>query len=484
LRTVATASALAFALASLGVGCARSVGPGARDDLAGFESALVLSGGVRAAALGTVQGRPAEIVLELAAPITTVTRPCFNGPPPPARATVRYPNPRGGVEEAAEIDLVGVKLGDRRLGAIRAALGDGEICRVTLGSDVLASVAVWIDPASRKLRLFPSRDRAAYEAEVRATPAGEEAWVIDVERDPSTDWPLLAVRARQGGNVLTGPVVLTTGNPDTTFSGKAMSSARLRSASPAPRDRELPQGVALPDTIGGDAVVLDALELAPGVGLQNAVVRTDPDWSGASLGTLGGDVWGKFVFLLDARAGVLLLRRPRLVASPSRQRCGPSQAATEERCFELHQRASADGVELVATIWRDLPEGASVHLEVLDGEGAIVARRCRVGFSFTPTGRGVSTAHRLPWPTLSRSLPACARALAHAASVRYALLQDGPVEECPGTCVFVEDLDAARMACHCEVTPPGWIGHAERRLATQPRSKPSGGEPRRPPGDR
>ncbi|HZA52170.1 MAG TPA: hypothetical protein VE549_15605, partial [Myxococcaceae bacterium] len=352
-----------------------------------------MSGGVRAAAPGAVQGRPAEIVLELAAPITRVTRPCFGGSPPPPRATVRYPNPRGGMEEAAEIDLFGVTLGDRRLGALRAALENGDVCRVTLGSDVLSSVALWIDPASRKLRLLPTRERKEYEAELRAVAAGEEAWVIAVERDPSTDWPLLAVRARQGGNVLTGPVVLSTGNTDTTLSGKAATSARLRGVPTGPRDRDVPPGTKLPDALGAEAVKLDALELAPGVGLRDVVVRTDPDWSGASLGRLGGDVWGKFVFLLDARAGVLVLRRPRLVSSLSRQRCGASPDASEEKCFELHQRASLDGVELVATVWRDLPQGASVHLEVLDGEGAILARRCRVGFSFTPTGRGVSTAH-------------------------------------------------------------------------------------------
>ncbi|HZA51544.1 MAG TPA: hypothetical protein VE549_12445, partial [Myxococcaceae bacterium] len=251
-----------------------------RDDLTGFEGPLVLSGGVRAAAPGTVQGRPAEIVLELAAPITRVTRPCFAGSPPPARATVRYPNPRGGVEEAAEIDLFGVKLGDRRLGALRAAVEHGDVCRVTLGSDVLGSVAVWIDPSSRKLRLLPSRERKEYETELRAVAAGEEAWVIAVERDPSTDWPLLAVRARQGGNVLTGPVVLSTGNANTTLSAKAVADARLRGYAAGPRDREVPPGSELPDALGAEAVKLDALELAPGVGLRDAVVRTDPDWSG------------------------------------------------------------------------------------------------------------------------------------------------------------------------------------------------------------
>jgi hypothetical protein len=345
-------------------------------------------------------------------------------------------------------------------------------------------VAVWIDPASRKLRLLPSRERDEYEAEARAIPAGEEAWVIAVERDPSTDWPLLAVRAKQGGNVLTGPVVLSTGNPDTTLSGRAVSSARIRAVANGPRDGEVPTGVDLPDAFRAEAVRLDALELAPGVGLRDTVVRTDPDWSGASLGTLGGDVWGKFVFLLDARAGVLVLRRPHLVLSPSRQRCGTSADASEEKCFELHQRPSPPGVELVATIWRDLPEGALVYLEVLDAQGSVVAQRCRVGFSFTPAARGVSTAHRLPWPALSRSLPGCARALAHAVSVRYALLEDEPIEECPGTCVFVQDLDAARMACSCDGIGPGSIRHAERRLAREPSYKPSGGELRRSPGDR
>jgi hypothetical protein len=267
-------------------------------------------------------------------------------------------------------------------------------------------------------------------------------------------------------------VVLSTGSADTTLSAKAVNDARLRGYATGPRDREVPPGSELPDALGAEAVKLDALELAPGVGLRDAVVRTDPDWSGASLGTLGGDVWGKFVFLLDARAGVLVLRRPSLVSSPSRQRCGASPDASEEKCFELYQRSAADGVELVATIWRDLPAGASVHLEVLDGEGAVLARRCRVGFSFTPTGRGVSTAHRLPWPALSRSLPGCAKALAHATSVRYALLEDEPIEECPGTCVFVQDLDAARMVCSCDGTAPPSVGHAERRLGTEPRSTP------------
>jgi hypothetical protein len=451
--------ALGLLLAS---GCARSVAPEPRDELVGFESALVLSGGVQAAVPGSVQGRPAEIVLELADPISSVTRSCFEGTPPETRATVRYPSWRGGFLQAPEIELSGARIGQRRLGPLRAALIDGDPCRVTLGSDVLARYAVWIDPASRTLRLLASRDRAAYEAEMRSAQAGEEASLIEVERDPSSDWPMLTIRARQGRQALIGPVVLTTGSEDSVFSRASASSARIRPGPALLREIEVPPGVELPASVGGDAVELDVLELAPGISVRNAAVRTDPDWKGTAHGTLGGDVWGRFRVVLDARSGVLLLRRPRLVAGKGRQRCGA--AATEEACVELHQRASAQGVELIATVWRDLPEGASVHLEVLDAQGAPLGGSCRTGFSFMRTGRGVSSAHRLPWSELSKSVPRCAQALAGANSVRFSLWQDEPVEACPGACAFVQDLEVGRVSCECHGTGAGPIGQAERRL--------------------
>jgi hypothetical protein len=452
---------LAFLLVS---GCARTVAPEPRDELAGFESALVLSGGVRAAVPGSVQGRPAEIVLELADPISSVTRSCFEGASPESRATVRYPSWRGGFHQAPEIELAGARIGQRRLGPLRAALMDGDPCRVTLGSDVLARYAVWIDPASRMLRLLASRDRAAYEAEIRSAQAGagEEVSLIDVERDPSADWPMLTIRARQGQQTLIGPVVLATGAEDSVFSRASASSAQLRPGPALLREIEVPPGVELPAAFGGDAVELDVLELAPGISVRNAAVRTDPDWNGTAHGTLGGDVWGRFQMVLDARSGALVLRRPRLVAAQGRQRCGP--AASEEACVELRQRGSAQGVELIATIWRDLPEGASVHFDVLDAQGAPLGASCRTGLTFTRTGRGVSTAHRLPWSELSKSVPRCAQALAPASSVRFSLWQDEPVEACPGTCAFVQDLEVGRVSCECHGTGAGPIGQAERRL--------------------
>ncbi|HYX91499.1 MAG TPA: hypothetical protein VE782_08055, partial [Myxococcaceae bacterium] len=354
-----------------------------------------------------------------------------------------------------------MRIGQRRLGAIRAALIDGDGCRVTLGSEVLGRYAVWIDPASRTLRLLPGRERAAYEAEVRAAPAGEEISLLDVERDPSGDWPMLTIRARTDRNALIGPMVLTTGAEDSVVSRASASSAQLRPSPSLRRDTAATSGVHVQASAGAESIELDVLELAPAIAVRNAELRVDPGWKGTAHGALGGDVWGRFRVALDARAGVLLLRRPRVVAAQGRQQCGSDG---EEGCLELHQRAMPNGMELIATVWRDFPEGGTIYLDALDPQGAPLPASCRLGFTVAPSGRGLSSVHRVAWGELSKSLPLCAQALASAGSFRFSRWQDERVEGCFGNCIFVQDLEGARVSCECHGMGAGLIGHAAHQL--------------------
>src|SRR5258708_33835405 len=89
---------------------------------------------------------------------------------------------------------------------------------------------------------------------------------------------------------------------------------------------------------------LDALELAPGFGIHRLVLRGDSGWKNpTAAGVLGTDVWGRFHWTIDLRAGIIVLRRPKASSTEGRQLCrSPDGRDSEEAGFAVHTAKRAD----------------------------------------------------------------------------------------------------------------------------------------------
>ncbi len=458
---------LCLALASL-AGCAHRRGPPETSEaLTGLELPLRPGNGIAAEVNGEVAGVSAAVVLDIAQPISRVTKACFGEDVPSSSATVQIPTPQGGHDAAEVLFFSGARIGGRRLGELRAALDDGDDCEVTVGSDVLAPYALELDPAQRVVRFLPSRTRADYVEQVRATgeEGPDELRLFELLRDPTGDWPLIAVRVAQGPNVLTGPFVVSTASSETALASKAAEQAGLQPGPAFLRELGVPDGRKLPANLGGNAVWTDRIELAPGFGFHERVVGLEHRWNGSAVGVLGGDVWGRFHSTFDPAAGVLLLRRPRVVGSGTRQRCATAGTnPREEACFVLEQREVGEGIEVISSIWRDLPEGAQVYFDALGPDGQPVGGLCRVGMTFPAGDRGMSAAHRVPWESMAESVPECAQELAQARAYRFSLMEDTPLEECSGTCVFAQGMLSERVSCECAGSAYNPAGELDPRL--------------------
>jgi hypothetical protein len=169
-------------------------------------------------------------------------------------------------------------------------------------------------------------------------------------------------------------------------------------------------------------------------------------------------VWGHFLATVDAQGGVLLLRRPRVLASGDRQRCARpgTEGFDEESCYALHTRRDPDGsLTLSVTVYRDLPEGGRLYVEPLGEDGKPLQTGCQVGFTFMPTSRGATTQHRLPWAALAQSMPECHAELSAARGYALALFEEGNMAECPLTCAFVHETLTRHTLCECQPTPLG-----------------------------
>ncbi|MFL5322367.1 MAG: hypothetical protein ACJ790_22100 [Myxococcaceae bacterium] len=459
-----------FSLAVLAlalVACAHHSAPPARHELelSGLSAQLLPEPSVRAAVSGDVQGTYAEVRFDYAEPLTLVTRGCFpNGDIADSGEVVNVPQPTG---EERKLTLVGVSsltIASKPLGALRAGLlGDEKHCTVTLGSDVLIRYALTIDPATRRLTVERTRTHDDYVAQLTAAQSSDELHLIDLTRDPNSDWPLLAVRATQPNAQVTGAFLLSLTAIQSGVVDQAAGEAGLQ-------PREIFSG--LPPVTGGKeskrgaAFDLTGLELSPGFGIEHVALQMLSGWTKpVALGVLGADVWGHFRATIDPMAGVLLLGRARVFAAGSRQQCATKGTAeiSEEACFQLEQLPQSRGVDAVVTLWRDAPEGARVYLETLDEKGVPVPSDCRVGVSFLPADRGISLRHRIPWESIQKTLPQCAEQLAAAKKVALALYQDGALPECPGNCGFIQDVTTRRVSCECAPTGLG-MSEMERRL--------------------
>ncbi|WP_246137507.1 hypothetical protein [Myxococcus llanfairpwllgwyngyllgogerychwyrndrobwllllantysiliogogogochensis] len=573
LRAVRGAFLLWVGLSVVGAGCHREVasGPSRSEGLTGRTLPLLASPALRLTVAGRLGTRVVPVVLDVARPLSMVSQECFDGGPPAPEGTVRAPEIAGGFRAWPVVSLPVLTVGGASVPLRTAGLSGEKPCSLTLGSDVLEPYALTVDPLRREVTFTASRPREAQPAAEVASDAAREVHRVELSREPVGDWPLLAVRVSQGEAELTGPFVLTTREP---FSRIAVGPAEAQGLQPLETVAHLP-----PRTFA-----VDSVDVAEGVGARPLVVEAAGRWdSPSSLGRLGPDVWGRFTATLDAKGGVLVLRRPRVravdetdVGSVSSPRAGraegpdaaatsprstttdgagwmgasasspppagtigaapvpsgttassPSQATTspaatagtapkasgtaspspesparptasaaptaqapgdtspstsseparpatpnpvarrqqctdahgvfsEEACYGLHVRKEPEGgISVVGAVFRDLPEGGRLHLEPVGPDGQRLESGCGIGLSFPATSRGLTTQHRLPWPSLAQALPACHAALVQARGFNLALFEEGSQPECPTACAFVTETSSRRTVCECQPTPLG-----------------------------
>lgn len=445
-------------------GCHRGAAPASEQgSFAGRTFPLLSSPALRLSIAGQLGAKQVPILLDVSRPLSLVATSCFEGKPPSPEGRVRAPDPQG-LREWAMVPLLGLRAGDVPLPGLSAGLTGEASCAVTLGSDVLAPYALTVDPLRREVTFTPSRSKEAYVAGLSA-PGADSSWeihLLELSREPTGDWPLLAARLSQGTARLTGPFVLATRDP---FSRLALRAAEARGFRPWESAAGLP----------ARAILVDSVELAEGVGVRPLVVETSGWTSPSSLGRLGPDVWGHFHATMDMQAGVLLLRRPRILAEGARQRCARpgAKGSDEESCYALSTRQDPDGVlALSMAVYRDLPEGGRLHVEPLGEDGQPLRTGCWVGFTFSPASRGVTTQHRIPWPSLAQSLPECHAELSAVRGYTLSLFEEGSLPECPATCAFVHEPRTRRTLCECQPTPLGEGMRAAVRRAPPSRAPP------------
>ncbi|WP_224241696.1 hypothetical protein [Hyalangium gracile] len=451
-------------LVALGLlaGCHRSATPAPEaGSFAGRTFPLLSAPALRLSVEGSLGAKPVPVLLDVDRPLSLVATACFEGKPPRAEGKVRAPEPNG-MKDWAMVPLTGLRVGDVSLPGLSAGLTGEKVCAVTLGADVLAPYALTVEPLRREVTFTESRSREAYTAELSAAGAdpSQETHLLELSREPTGDWPLLAARVTQGGARLTGPFVLSTRDP---FSRLALKPAEA-------------QGMRPLETVAGmpvRAIPVDSVEVTEGVGVRPIIFEAGVWNSPSSLGRLGPDVWGHFRATIDAQAGVLLLRRPRVLASGERQRCARpgTEIFDDESCYALHTRREQDGsLSLSATVYRDLPEGGRLYVEPLGEDGKPLQPGCSVGITFMATSRGATTQHRIPWPSLSQSMPECYAKLSSVRGYALSLFEEGTQPGCPLTCAFVQETTTRPPVCECQETPLGeGISAAVRKSsASQP----------------
>jgi hypothetical protein len=236
----------------------------------------------------------------------------------------------------------------------------------------------------------------------------------------------------------------------------------------------------MPEHLGGNVLLVEGLELSPRFGFHALALRYDREWrSDSAAGVLGGDVWGRFHATIDPAAGVLVLSRPRVHASGSRQACESAEGeAREESCFSLVTRKTDEGIGLVGTVWRDLAEGVRIQLEPLGADGRPLSGLCRIGLTFAPGDRGQSTAEEIPWDGLGVSIPECGRELAAAKDIRFSFLEEAPEDACSGNCVYAEGLASQKMTCECQGQGSGEMDEMVRRFMEHYRKRMSPRQPK------
>jgi hypothetical protein len=274
-RLVAGTAALVLCL----TGCPRETGPAPTDDLTNVSVPLA-PGPVRLMTAGFVGDVPAEVFFDVGAPLSTVTSGCFpDGPPIDGRVETRFPD--GSTRALPETKLRAVKFGGVRYGPLKAGVEEAKDCEVVLGVNALTPWALKLDLAQRQLTFLRSATRTDYQARALDQSAGGwETHQLELTRDPAGDWPMLAVRVKQGEQMLTAPFVLSTREAVTKVSAEAVRGSGLRVGRELFDGLPVPDGITLPPSMTvTDVVVTDALELAPGFGVVTHPLKLDDTWA-------------------------------------------------------------------------------------------------------------------------------------------------------------------------------------------------------------
>lgn len=440
-------------------GCTlRDTGPAPTDDLNGLKVPLA-PGPVRLMTPGTVGAVAADVFFDVGSPLSTATAGCF--PEARVEGQVETHFPDGTTRKLPELTLRTLSFGGIRHAPLKVGVEEGKDCDVVLGVNALTPWALKLDLAHRELTFLRSATRADYQARaLDQSASGNETHLLELTRDPAGDWPMLAIRAKQNTETLTAPFVLSTRDAVTRVSGPAVRGAGLKVGRELFDGLPVPDGISLPPSMAvTDVVVTEGLELAPGFGVTTHPLKLDEKWEGKSAaGVLGGDVWGRFDAVIDVQGQVLWLKRPRVLQSGNVQRCVRGETTGEEGCYELVARGTPEGLEAAVTLWRALPSGGRLYLDV-PGEPA---PPCKIGMSFSAADRGSSAHFLFPWGRLTESMPECAAALKAAKTAQFSLYEDGPLTQCPGTCGFAEDPLSHRISCACDAG--GELSEADRAM--------------------
>jgi hypothetical protein len=242
---------------------------------------------------GSLARQPVEVGLQSAQALSSATEACFKTPRS-VKVTVKVPLASGGFESAPQAELEGLVIGDRALAPFRAAVVKAPgPCVVVLGTDQLLPYALHVRPApftpskvegGRSVVFEPSRSVESYAAWERQAPPSEERWVLELSREPTTDFPLLPIRVTEGRRSWVAAFVVSTMVEHTVVSER---DTGVRSGS-------------------------GQLELEPGLVVPQVTWVRSQQWSSVDAsGLLGMDVLGQFELTLDLAAQRLALTRSR-----------------------------------------------------------------------------------------------------------------------------------------------------------------------------
>lgn len=437
--------------------CHRVTGPPGVESLSGLSFPLASSPALRLVVFGAVQEVEAEISFDPSQPVSFVTSKCVADPSLVARVSV--PDAFGPDETFPVTRVVGLRLEGIRFRTFEAAIASGKTCVVVLGAPELKELAIEVSPVARTVHFRPSQTREQWAAEAEAS--GGDAQVFTLTKEPRFDWPLLPVRVRQGPARFDLTMLFSLREPRSRVFEDWAKATGLKAGLELLDGLVLPEGLELPPELAQlKGYPWDALEVAPGFGLAVGSLEVEPGAPPHAVhGLLGADVWSHFFMVYDVGASVLVLRRPRVFVSGPLARCERGGVVSEEACFEVSSVPSGDGVDVTATVWRPLPQGAQLSLDLVGGTGT-----CRLGVTFSAGDRGRSTHHHFPWKTLSQSIPSCGEAFKGVTAVTPGLLEESPLQECPGVCAYARDALTGRMSCECQPGMRSADGEAEKRL--------------------
>jgi hypothetical protein len=170
-------------------------------------------------------------------------------------------------------------------------------------------------------------------------------------------------------------------------------------------------------------IYFDSLKLSDTVDVGDGVLPTVESASNqdkVAIGHLGVDLWSKYNWVIDLKADMLLLARPR-------------GAGTDVRLVGRGSPRAA----LNITSWNELPKGGQWRLEFKSGSTASKAR-CDVDLSLGPARAGESWSQHLTSPELMKSAPQCVEELQRATVVTVASFRESPNAECE-TGLLVQD---------------------------------------------